>query len=41
MAISDEKRREVGEEGNEYGECFYAPFMPCFCPSCGAEVVDE
>lgn len=31
----------VGEEGNEYGECFYTPFMPCFCPSCGAEVADE
>ena len=31
----------VCEEGNEYGECFYTPFMPCFCPSCGAEVVDE
>lgn len=31
----------VGEECNEYGECFYTPFMPRFCPSCGAEVVDE
>lgn len=27
----------VREECNEYGE-FYTPFMPSFCPSCGAEV---
>lgn len=31
----------IGEECNEYGECFCVPFMPSFCPSCGAEVVDE
>lgn len=30
----------IGEECNEYGECFCVPFMPSFCPSCGAEVVD-
>lgn len=29
----------IGKECNEYGECFCAPFMPSFCPSCGAEVV--
>lgn len=31
----------IGEECNEYSECFCVPFMPSFCPSCGAEVVDE
>lgn len=31
----------VGEDCNEYGEIFSTPFMPGFCPSCGAEVVDE
>lgn len=31
----------IGEECNEYGECFCVPFMPSFCPSCGKEVVDE
>lgn len=31
----------IGEECNEYGECFCVPFMPSFCPNCGAEVVDE
>ena len=30
----------IGEECNEYGECFCAPFMPRFCPSCGKEVVE-
>ncbi len=29
----------IGKECNEYGECFCAPFMPSFCPSCGAEVM--
>lgn len=31
----------IGEECNEYGECFCAPFMPSFCPNCGAEVVEQ
>lgn len=31
----------IGEECNEYGECFCVPFMPSFCPSCGAEVADD
>ena len=29
----------IGDECNEYGERFCAPFMPSFCPSCGAEVM--
>ena len=29
----------VGDECSEYGECFCTPFMPSFCPSCGAEVM--
>ena len=28
----------IGEECNEYGECFCVPFMPSFCPSCGMEI---
>lgn len=31
----------VGENGNEYGEPFSVPFMPRYCPNCGAEVVDK
>ena len=31
----------VGEDCNEYGEIFSTPFMPGFCPSCGAKVVDR
>ena len=31
----------LGDEGNEYGEVFSTPFIPHFCPNCGAEVCDE
>ena len=30
----------IAEEGNEYGDLFHVPFLPSYCPSCGAEVVD-
>ena len=30
----------VGENGNEYGDVFSTPFIPSFCPNCGAEVVE-
>ena len=30
----------VGEKGNEYGDVFSTPFIPNFCPQCGAEVVN-
>ncbi len=30
----------VGEEGNDYGDVFSTPFMPRYCPSCGAGVVE-
>ena len=29
----------IAEEGNEYGDTFHVPFLPSYCPSCGAEVV--
>ena len=28
----------MGECRSEYGGIFYAPFLPSYCPSCGAEV---
>lgn len=31
----------TAEVCNEYGEPFHMPFMPLFCPGCGAEVVDD
>lgn len=30
----------ITEVCNEYGEPFSVPFMPRYCPSCGAEVVE-
>ena len=30
----------VGDEGNEYGEVFSTPFIPHFCPNCGALLVN-
>ena len=29
----------MGECMSEYGGIFYAPFLPSYCPSCGAEAV--
>lgn len=29
----------IGECGNEYGELFHVPYMPAYCPNCGAKVV--
>lgn len=31
----------IGECGNEYGELFHVPYMPVYCPSCGAKVVEK
>lgn len=31
----------IGECGNEHGELFHVPYMPAYCPGCGAEVVGE
>lgn len=30
----------ITEVCNEYGEPFSVPFMPTFCPACGAEVIE-
>ena len=30
----------ITEVCNEYGEPFHVSFMPSYCPSCGAEVVE-
>ena len=30
----------TAEACTEYGDPFHVPFMPSYCPSCGAEVVE-
>ena len=34
------KVEATSECGNEYGEIFHVPYMPSYCPSCGAVVVE-
>ena len=31
----------IGECGNEYGELFHVPYMPAYCPGCGARVTRD
>lgn len=32
------KAEVISECGNEYGELFHVPYMPSYCPACGAKV---
>ncbi len=41
MGMTDSKPEIISECGNDNGEIFNVPFMPSFCPNCGAKVVDD